>query len=239
MKINIVLCDDESIALRINCTYIEELVKKFRIDANILGFLRGEKLLEFMENNIIDIAFLDIDLKGTNGLTIASKLQRKNPKVITIFISGHREYAFDAFSVEAFGFLAKPVDAERLERVFKKAVIQLNYLSNRAPSVPLIITVDNIKKKINQSCILYIERKNTQSVIHAKTGNFCVYETITSLVGRLDKKFIQINQGMIINMDEIETMRGIQVDMKNGDVFPIGRTYSKDVKKKYLEYPRV
>ena len=58
MKINIVVCDDENIALKINCTYIEELTKKYRIDANILGFFSGEKLLEHMENNVIDIPIM-------------------------------------------------------------------------------------------------------------------------------------------------------------------------------------
>lgn len=239
MKINIVLCDDENIALRINCTYIEELVKKYRIDANVTGFLRGEKLIEYMESNAVDIAFLDIDLKGMNGIAIASKLLRKYPRIITVFITGHREYAFDAFTVEAFGYLTKPIDPERLERIFKKAVIQVNYINNRAPAVPLVITVDNIKKKINQSNILFIERKNTQSVIHTKTGLFHVYETITSLAGRLDKNFIQINQGSIVNMDEVDNMKGNQVLMKSGEIFPIGRTYGKDAKRKYLEYPRV
>lgn len=239
MKINIVLCDDENIALRINCTYIEELSKRYKIDANVKGFLRGERLIEYLEDNAIDIAFLDIDLKGTNGITIASKLLRKNPKIITVFISGHKEYAYDAFTVEAFGYLTKPVDPERLGRIFKKAIIQVNYIRNRTQAVPLIITVDNIKRKISQSTIYYIERKNTQSVIVTKVGNLNVYETITSLAGRLEEKFLQINQGIIVNMDEITSMEGNHTTMKTGEVFAIGRTYMKEAKKKYLEYPRV
>lgn len=239
MKINIVLCDDESIAMKIICTYIEELIKKYRIEANLTGFLKGEKLLEYIETNRVDIAFLDIDLKGTNGITIASKLLKKNPRIITIFFTGHREYALDAFSVEAFGYILKPIEPERLERIFKKAIMQFNYTSNRAPSIPIVITVDNIKRKISQSSILYVERKNTQSIIYTKACQFHVYETITSLAGRLDKNFIQINQGTIVNLDEIESMLGNQVVMKMGKVFPIGRTYGKEVKIKYLEYPRI
>ncbi len=237
MKINIAICDDENIALRINYTYIEELVKKYRINANVIGFLRGEKLVEYMEKNTIDIAFLDIDLKSMNGIAIASRLLRKNPKVITIFISGHREYAFDAFAVEAFGYLPKPIDSERLERLFKKAIIQVNYISRRAQASPLIITVNNIKKKINQSSILYIERKKTQSIIITKTGWHYVYETITSLASRLERNFVQINQGVIVNMDELASIEGNRAIMKKGEVFTVGRTYSKNAKKNYLEYP--
>ncbi len=238
MKINIVLCDDENIALRIQCTYLEELVKKYKIDANITGFLRGEKLLEYIESNTVDIAFLDIDLKGMNGITIASRLLKKNPRIITIFITGHREYALEAFHVEAFGYLTKPVEADRLERLFKKAVIQVNYINNRTNAVPLVITVDNIKKKISQSNIIYISRKGTQSILYTKLGKHPVYETITSLSGRLEQNFIQINQSVIVNMDEIESMKGNQISLKTGESFPIGRTYQKNVRQRYLEYPR-
>lgn len=239
MKINIVVCDDENIALRINCTYIEELSKKYRIDANIIGFLSGEKLLEFVESNVIDIAFLDIDLKGIDGINLASKLLRKNPRIATIFITSHREFAYDAFTVEAFSYLTKPVDQDRLERIFKKAILHVNDMYNRAQRVPLIITEGNIKRKINQAFIVYIERISSQSIIVTKMGKHSVYESITSLVGRLEMNFLQINQGIIVNLDEVLYMEGNNVVMKDGKIFPIGRTFSKEAKRIYLEYPKV
>lgn len=234
----IIVCDDESIALKINCTYIEELVKKYRVNASVTGFLSAEKVIEYMETNEIDVAFLDIDLKGMSGLAVASRIFKKYPRVITIFVTAHREYAYDAFTVEAFSYLTKPIDQERLERIFKKAVIQFNDIHNRLQRVPLIITEDNIKRKISQSSILFIERINSQSIIITKSAKHAVYETITSLAGRLEENFLQINQGIIVNLEEVELIMGNGVTMKNGEIFTIGRTYSKDVKRKYLEYPR-
>lgn len=239
MKLNIIVCDDENIALRINCTYIEELVKKYKVDANIIGFLTGEKVIEFMEDNEINIAFLDIDLKGMNGIAVASRILKKNSRVVTIFVTGHREFAYDAFTVEAFSYLTKPIDPERLERIFKKAILQANDVNNRKLRTPFIITEENIKKKINQSIILYIERVDTQSVIVTKVAKHSVYETITSLAERLEEDFLRINQGIIVNLTEVAIIQGNQVSMKTGEIFTVGRTYNKEVKKKYLEYPRV
>ena len=242
MRINIIVCDDEHITLKINCTYIEELAKKYRIDANVIGFLNSETVLEFMENNVIDIAFLDIELKGTkedNGITIASKLLRKNPRVITVFVSAYKEYAFDAFMVEAFSYLPKPVDQDRLERIFKKAIVHVNDINNRLLRIPLLITEGNIKRKINQSSILYIKRDNSKSIIVTKTANHSIYETITSLVGRLQENFLQINQGVIVNLEEVAQIREHNVTMKTGEIFSVGRTYRKEVAISYLEYPRV
>ncbi len=238
MKLNIAVCDDEAIALKINCTYVEELAKKYRVDANIIGFSTGKAVMEFLDNNFIDIAFLDIDLKGMSGIQLAFALLKKNPKVITIFITGYREFAYDAFMVEAFSFLMKPVDPERLERIFKKAVLQINYISSRKPRAPLIITEDNIKKKLNQNLINYFVREETQSVLVTRTSKHYVYETITSLIGRLEANFLRINQSVIVNLAEVASMKQNQTIMKSGEIFIIGRTYHKEVKKRYLEFPQ-
>lgn len=238
MKINIIICDDESIALKLNCSYIEDFVKKYKLEASVYGFTTGDRVIEFVEKNDVDIAFLDIDMKGMNGILLAAKLLKKNPRVVTIFITAHREFALEAFTVEAFSYLIKPLDPERLERIFKKAVLQVNSI-NKVQRVPLIITEDNIKKKISQSSIIYIERVNAQSIIVTRNMHHSVYETITSLAGRLEQNFLQINQGIIVNLDEVAAIQGHQVTMKTGEIFSIGRTYNKEVKKKYLEYPRV
>lgn len=227
MKLNIVVCDDEEIAQKVNCIYIEELVRKYRVDANVFGFTKGEKVLEFSEKNDIDIAFLDIELKTINGLSLAARLLKKNHRTIIIFITSHREYALDAFNVEAFSYLVKPIDPERLERIFKKAILQAKDLNNRLQRTPLIITEDNMKRKISQSSIIYIERVHSRSIIVTKIGKHSIYESITSLAGRLENNFLQINQGTIVNLEEVDSMKGQQILMKTGEIFSIGRTFRK------------
>lgn len=237
MRFHIIVCDDEKITLKINCTYIEELAKKYKIDVDVKGFTSGEEVLAYIANVEIDIAFLDIDLKTMNGIALASMILKKYPKVATIFITGHREFAYDAFTVEAFSYLTKPIEQDRLERIFKKAIVHVNDLFNRKQRSTLIITEDNIKKKINQAIILYIERINNQSIIVTKTAKHGVYETLTSLEDRLEEYFIRVNQGIIVNLEEVENYHNNQIIMKSGDTIQVGRTYQKQVKKKFLEYP--
>jgi DNA-binding LytR/AlgR family response regulator len=240
MKLTIAVCDDENITLKINCTYIKELSQKYKVDANVIGFSSGDDLLDYMEHNEdIDMAFLDVDMRGMNGIQTAGMMVRKNPRTVIIFITGHKEFAYDAFTVEAFSFLVKPIDPERLDRIYKKAVLQVSDLMNRRLRSSLIITEDNIKKKINQSAILYIERIEARSVIVTKTTSHGVYESITSLENRLEDNFLRINQGIIVNLNEVAGVQGTQVTMKAGEIFPIGRTYLKQVKKSYLNYPQV
>jgi DNA-binding LytR/AlgR family response regulator len=105
--------------------------------------------------------------------------------------------------------------------------------------LPLIITEDNIKKKISQMNIRFIQRVHTKSMIVTNTAMHYVYETITSLSDRLEDNFVQISQSVIINLDETKDLQVNQAVMKSGEVFTIGRSYIKKAKKKYLEYPRV
>ena len=238
MRLNIIVCDDESIALKINCTYIEELAKKYHVDVKVFGFLEGNKVVEFIQSNRIDIAFLDIDLNGEsdmNGLDVAAKILKKFPRIITIFITGHREYAYEAFTVEAFGYLTKPINQDRLDRIFKKAIMTVSHMNIGMQRTPLLITEDNLKKKISQSSILYIERILTKSIIVTRTANHAVYETVTSLAERLGDNFIRVNQGVIVNFDEIMEYNKQKVTMKTGEIFSIGRTYRKEVIKQLLE----
>ncbi len=239
MKLNIAVCDDENITLKINCTYINELAKKYRVDACINGFNNGEAVIEYAEKEEIDLLFMDIDMKGMNGIQAAAKVMKKNPRVVTIFITGHREFAYDAFTVEAFSFIVKPIDPERLDRIFKKAILQVNDLNLRRQRTPLIITEDNLKKKINQGIILYIERIDTQSMIVTKQSKHFIYETITSLVERLEDNFVRISQGVVVNLAEVAQLQQNQAVMKTGERFSIGRTYSKEFKKRYLENPQI
>ena len=97
---------------KINCTYIEELAKKYKVDANVIGFTSGEAVIDFMkqQDNNLSIVFMDVDLKGMNGIKTASLIMKRNPKIVTIFITGHKEFAYDAFTVEAFSFLIKPIN---------------------------------------------------------------------------------------------------------------------------------
>ncbi len=235
MRLNIAICDDENITLKINCTYIKELAKKYRVDASINGFNSGETVLEYAQKEELDILFMDIDMKGMNGIQTAARVMKKHPQAIIIFITGHREFAYDAFTVEAFSFIVKPIDPERLERIFKKAILQVNDLNYRKQRTPLIITEDNIKKKINQGIILYIERSDTQSMIVTRQSKHLVYETITSLAERLEDNFVRISQGVVVNLSEVVQIQLNQVVMRTGERFNIGRTYSKEFKKRYLE----
>ena len=72
--------------------------------------------LAYAEKNAIDIAFLDINMRGIGGLALAEKLMELQPRCKIIFCTGYEEYAVAAFQLHASGYLIKPITAEAVQK---------------------------------------------------------------------------------------------------------------------------
>ena len=71
--------------------------------------------LEFVQTNAIDIAFLDINMRGMGGLALAEKIKGACPDCKIVFCTGYEEYAIPAFKLHASGYLMKPISAEDVQ----------------------------------------------------------------------------------------------------------------------------
>ena len=74
-----------------------------------------EEALEFTRSNSVDIAFLDINMRGMGGLALAEKIIEASPDCKIVFCTGYEEYAIPAFKMHASGYLMKPVSAEDVQ----------------------------------------------------------------------------------------------------------------------------
>ena len=83
--------------------------------AQISKFSDCEQALEFVKNNQIDIAFLDINMRGMGGLALAEAIVAARPDCKIVFCTGHEEYAIPAFKLHASGYLMKPISAEDVQ----------------------------------------------------------------------------------------------------------------------------
>lgn len=101
----LIAVDDEPLALKDLIAVVEKTLK----DAEIKGFTDSAEALEYIEKRPPDLAFLDIKMEGLNGLELAKQLRELNGEVNIIFVTGYSEYALDAFSVYASGYLLKPI----------------------------------------------------------------------------------------------------------------------------------
>ena len=83
-------------------------------------FTKQREAIEYVKNNHVDVALLDIDMPGLNGIEVAELMCRINPRLNIIFVTGYPEYALQAFSVPVSDFIVKPVSEEALKATFNK-----------------------------------------------------------------------------------------------------------------------
>lgn len=82
---------------------------------NVTSFSACEEALEFVKNNSVDVAFLDINMRGMGGLALAEKIISASPNCKIVFCTGYEEYAIPAFKLHASGYLMKPVSAKDVQ----------------------------------------------------------------------------------------------------------------------------
>ena len=114
----IILCvDDEHLALQdvlVQCRSIPEVDQAE-------GFSSGEQALRWLADHQADIALLDIDMPGMDGIELAIRIRELSPGTAVIFLTAYSEYAVQAFSLHASGYLVKPLDREKLAAEFAHA----------------------------------------------------------------------------------------------------------------------
>lgn len=88
-------------------------------EAKADGALNAEAALELAGESSYDVALLDIDMPGMDGLNLARRLIACRPAINIIFITGYQEYAFEAHELYCSAFLLKPVGIRKLKKAFE------------------------------------------------------------------------------------------------------------------------
>ena len=105
----ILLVDDEELQL----LRLENACKKVLPESEFFSFTNPLKVVE--SNINFDLAFLDIEMPGLNGIQLAKKLKSINPKIRVIFVTAYNSYALEAYRVHASGYITKPVNENKIK----------------------------------------------------------------------------------------------------------------------------
>ena len=87
-------------------------------------FQDGSKALDYAKTNTVDVAFCDMEMPGIHGLELAKKLKEHDPHIRIIFVTAYSQYALDAWSVDATGYLLKPYTAADIRKELGKCTYQ-------------------------------------------------------------------------------------------------------------------
>ena len=112
---NVIIVDDRKIFLSGTMPVLEAAMP----NATITGFTRPSEAIEYAKINRVALAFLDIEMGKTSGLELCRTLLEINPRTNVVYLTAYIEYAFDAWSTGASGFLLKPLTLESIHAQLK------------------------------------------------------------------------------------------------------------------------
>ena len=118
----IIAIDDEKMALNL----LLETINEVKPDAEVIGFSDPDELLEYVKNNQVDVACLDIQIYDILGTDLAKKIKDIQPRINIIFVTAYGDYVSDAMKMHASGYLRKPVVAEDIAKEFADLRYEIN-----------------------------------------------------------------------------------------------------------------
>lgn len=216
--LSIAVCDDEVLDCCRIAKHIGDILEEMKVPCSIRRFESGKALLQASED--FDIIFLDILMCELDGMKTAQLLRGSGFEKILIFVSSSREYVFDAYDVEAFQYLPKPVDMVRLERVLRRAVGKTGHDTDAF----LLIRKDRQKMKLYLKDIYYFEVRGRIISVHAVKGVCDYYEKIGVLEENLrDRGFFRCHKSFLINLSHVDAYNRQEAVLENGEKIAIAK----------------
>lgn len=223
---NCIIVDDEPLAREA----IQMLVEQTE-DLNLIGsFNSAESASKFMNDNSVDLIFLDIQMPGTNGIEFARTISKNT---FVIFTTAFSEFATDSYEVDAIDYLIKPVKLERFLKAVEKVqtyvrLFKADLTNNNIEIVTddhFFVKADRKIFKVYFDNILFIEGLKDYVVMHTENQKIITAMNIKTIYDQLPKNiFVRVSKSFIINSRQIESVDNNTVYIGKNEI-PIGNIY--------------
>ena len=233
--LSIAVCDDMPIECAELAGDIENTLNQSGTEFYLKRFFNGQELLKDVSS--FDIVFLDIKMPEISGMELAKQMRENERESIIVFVTSAEEYVFEAYDVEAFHFLLKPVNENKLKNVLKKALVKITAYNNEDF---IIISSEHQIKKILLKDIIYIESVGRTVKIHCTGGVLKTYKQIGDLEQTLiNKHFFRCHKSFLLNLEYVSRFDKAEIVMENGDTVFLARKRAKTFQKEFISYMKM
>lgn len=224
IMIKFAICDDESYMLEDIAGRLLRYMENRRLPCQISRFSSGKELLESGKG--FDVLFLDIQMERPDGMETARLLRRQGYRGLLVFITILKENVFDAFEVQAFDYLVKPLEESRFRRAMERAI---RYLEQEAGK-SLLVQKGNACQVVPFTQIVYCEVLGRKIYLHRPDGETVdYYGKLEELENRMDSRFFKCHRSYLVNLDYVRgCMEGL-VTLSDGSKVPVSRLREREL----------
>ena len=227
--IKVIIVDDDELCR----TVVEDLINEIDEFKCIGAFENALEAFKFLEENNVDVIFLDVEMPKMGGMELLRNLEIQP---LVVMITSHDEFALESYEYNVTDFLKKPVTASRFFKTVQKIKAQQNIKENvsneRNKDDYVFIKTDAKLVQIKLDEILWIEALGNYIRFHTENDKHTVLSTMKEIEAKLSiKDFIRVQRSFIVRLDKISTIEDNYVIVKNKEIH-IGKAYKEEFNKR-------
>ena len=234
---NAIVVDDEFLARE----ELKYFIKNFS-NIDIKGeFEDGVEVLKYLQENKVDVIFLDINIPLLDGVVLAKSISKFSEKPYIVFITAYKEYASEAFEIEAFDYILKPFEEKRIISMLRKIENDFEEKNERKNKIDKkFINKINVWKDekiiiVDISDINYCEARERTTDVYTNEGKYSVNMSISEFYETLPRDiFFKTHRSYIVNLTKIKEIipwfnNTYNLKLKDiKDNIPVSRSHIKD-----------
>lgn len=224
MSINCVVIDDELPAIK----QMEVYIKRLPFLNLLQSFNNAIEPIAFLQNNQVDLLFLDIEMEGFTGLQLIKTL-RHQPKII--LTTAYDQYALDAYNLNVSDYLLKPISFERfiiaIDRIYDSFHHQkpIEASGSHYKRDYFFVKTDYKMQRIDFKDILFVEGMKEYLKIHTVNANILVLQNFKNLEESLPEyQFIRVHKSYLVAISKIESVERNRIKIGE-ELIPVSETY--------------
>jgi two-component system response regulator LytT len=207
MSIRALLVDDEAPA-RSELRYLLAAHPQIEVVGEAAS---ASEALELARELRYDVIFLDVEMPGLTGVEAAPLVRERRDPPAVVFVTAHERYAIDAFAVEAFDYMLKPVDPDRLARVVER--LQERSAENALPVDKVAVVALGGTELLEYDQVHYIQADGDYSRVHTYDRSYLCTASLGELEDRLPgARFARIHRSYLVNLSKVAGVRRASPD---------------------------
>lgn len=229
--VELVICDDEKV-------FRNDLKEILGTELDLCGikyrmreYASGEELVDAIDSHDKCIIFLDIEMGKMDGMEAAKKIREKNRASVIIFVTSYSDYVFVGYEVQAFNYILKPYQKERIVGVLHGALSEADITEERFFVIEqrtgaLRLLVKDIKYFIS-------DKRMVTAVMHGKEHSF--YGKLDEIAGGLPECFIRSHNRYLVNLSYVKAIDG-NAAVVGEEKLPISRPFKQELSVAFARY---
>ena len=225
----IAICDDEVPMHDLLKRNLDRYAKERNISMMYSDFTGGSELLAFPRD--LDMIFMDYQMKDMDGLETARKLRAAHIDTPIIFLTSYPHIVFDTFEVNAYRFLVKPVDPEKLAAALD------DFLSAQDDDKFIILKDGECTQRIRIDDIIYAEASDKYCFVRTTEEGFVCKKTLSEFESLLpEDRFFRSHRTYLVGFRHVESHTETTITLDNQEKAQISKLKRTLFKKAFQDY---